>query len=36
MVSNDLIVELVSALRAKYGVSVDEAVFAAAFKPQQQ
>jgi peptidyl-prolyl cis-trans isomerase D len=36
MVSNDLILELVSALRAKYGVSVDEAVFAAAFKPQQQ
>src|SRR5205814_8417176 len=36
MVSNDLILELVSALRAKYGVSVDEAVFAAAFRPQQQ
>jgi peptidyl-prolyl cis-trans isomerase D len=35
MVSNDLILELVAALRAQYGVSVDDAVFAAAFKPQQ-
>ena len=36
MVANDLILQLVNALRAKYGVSVDEAVFAAAFRPQQQ
>ncbi len=36
MVTNDLILELVAALRTKFGVSVDEAVFAAAFKPQQQ
>jgi peptidyl-prolyl cis-trans isomerase D len=36
MVANDLLLELVGALRAKYGVSVDEAVFAAAFRPQQQ
>src|SRR5262249_21224993 len=36
MVSNDLLLQLVGALRAKYGVSVDEAVFVAAFRPQQQ
>jgi len=36
MVANDLILELVAALRTKFGVSVDEAVFLAAFKPQQQ
>jgi peptidyl-prolyl cis-trans isomerase D len=36
MVANDLILQLVAALRAKYGVSVDEPVFVAAFKPQQQ
>jgi len=36
MVANDLILQLVAALRAKFGVSVDEAVFVAAFKPQQQ
>lgn len=36
MVANDLILQLVAALRTKYGVSVDEATFAAAFKPQQQ
>jgi peptidyl-prolyl cis-trans isomerase D len=36
MVANDLLLELVGALRAKYGVSVDEAVFVAAFRPQQQ
>jgi peptidyl-prolyl cis-trans isomerase D len=36
MVANDLILQLVQALRVKYGVSVDEAVFVAAFKPQQQ
>jgi peptidyl-prolyl cis-trans isomerase D len=36
MVANDLILQLVGALRAKYGVSVDQAVFAAAFRSQQQ
>ena len=36
MVANDLILQLIAALRTKYGVTVDEAVFAAAFKPQQQ
>ncbi|MDP1750184.1 MAG: peptidyl-prolyl cis-trans isomerase, partial [Reyranella sp.] len=36
MMANDLILELVAALRAKYGVTVDEANFAAAFRPQQQ
>ncbi|HEY6717076.1 MAG TPA: peptidyl-prolyl cis-trans isomerase, partial [Reyranella sp.] len=36
MVANDLILQLVAALRTKYGVSVDEAAFAAAFRPQQQ
>ena len=36
MMANDLILELVAALRAKYGVTVDEAAFAAAFRPQQQ
>ena len=36
MVANDLILQLVAALRTKYGVSVDEAAFAAAFQPQQQ
>jgi peptidyl-prolyl cis-trans isomerase D len=36
MIANDLLLELVAALRAKYGVSIDEAVFLAAFKPQQQ
>ena len=35
-VANDLILQLVSALRTKYGVTVDEAAFAAAFRPQQQ
>lgn len=35
-VANDLILQLVAALRTKYGVTVDEAVFAAAFRPQQQ
>lgn len=35
MMANDLILELVAALRAKYGVTVDEANFAAAFRPQQ-
>jgi len=36
MMANDLILELIAALRAKYGVTVDEANFAAAFRPQQQ
>ena len=36
MVTNDLILAIVAAMRTKYGVSVDEAVFAAAFGPQQQ
>lgn len=36
MVANDLILQLVAALRTKYGVTVDEAVFLASFKPQQQ
>jgi peptidyl-prolyl cis-trans isomerase D len=36
MVANDLILQLIAALRAKYGVTVDEAVFAAAFRPQNQ
>ena len=36
MVANDLILQLVAALRTKYGVTVDEAAFAAAFRPQQQ
>ena len=36
MVANDLVLQLVAALRTKYGVTVDEAVFAAAFRPQQQ
>ncbi len=36
MVAGDLILQLIGALRTKYGVSVDEEVFAAAFRPQQQ
>jgi peptidyl-prolyl cis-trans isomerase D len=36
MVANDLILQLVGALRSKLGVSVDEAVFVAAFRSQQQ
>ena len=35
MMANDLILELIAALRGKYGVTVDEANFAAAFRPQQ-
>ena len=35
MMANDLILELVAALRAKYGVTVDERAFTAAFQPQQ-
>jgi peptidyl-prolyl cis-trans isomerase D len=34
MIGNDLIAQLLGALRAKYGVSVDERVFMAAFQPQ--
>jgi peptidyl-prolyl cis-trans isomerase D len=36
MVANDLILQLVSALRTKFGVTVDEPMFIAAFKPQNQ
>jgi peptidyl-prolyl cis-trans isomerase D len=36
MLANDLILQLVAALRTKYGVSVDEATFRATFQPQQQ
>lgn len=35
MVANDLILQLVAALRAKYGVTVDEAAFQATFATQQ-
>ncbi len=35
MVANDLILQLVAALRAKYGVTVDEAAFQATFAQQQ-
>lgn len=35
MVSNDLLLQLIAALRAKYGVTVDEAAFAATFQSQQ-
>ena len=36
MLASDLVLQLVTALRIKYGVSVDQAVFAAAFRPQGQ
>jgi len=36
MIGNDLVAQLLAALRAKYGVSVNEPVFTAAFQPQQQ
>ncbi len=36
MVANDMIAQLIAALRARYGVSVDQPAFAAAFQPQQQ
>ena len=36
MVANDLILQLIAALRTKFGVSVDDAAFAAAFRPQNQ
>ncbi len=35
MITNDLILQLVAALRTKYGVTVDEAMFLASFRPQQ-
>jgi peptidyl-prolyl cis-trans isomerase D len=36
MVANDLILQLIAAMRTKYGVVVDEAAFVAAFRPQGQ
>ncbi|TMJ26485.1 MAG: hypothetical protein E6G95_13595 [Alphaproteobacteria bacterium] len=36
MIGNDLVAQLLAALRAKYGVSVDEQAFMAAFQPQNQ
>jgi peptidyl-prolyl cis-trans isomerase D len=36
MIANDLVTQLLGALRGKYGVTVNEQVFAAAFSPQQQ
>ncbi len=36
MIGNDLAAQLLAALRAKYGVTVNDQVFAAAFQPQQQ
>jgi peptidyl-prolyl cis-trans isomerase D len=36
MVANDLVTQLLGALRGKYGVTVNEQVFTAAFAPQQQ
>ncbi len=36
MVANDLIAQLLAALRGKYGVTVNDQVFAAAFTSQQQ
>ena len=36
MMANDLVTQLVAALRVKYGVSVNEGVFAEAFKAQPQ
>jgi peptidyl-prolyl cis-trans isomerase D len=36
MVGNDLVAQMLGALRQKYGVTVDQAVFAQAFSPQQQ
>jgi peptidyl-prolyl cis-trans isomerase D len=35
MVANDLVAQLLGALRQKYGVTVNQAVFAQAFAPQQ-
>ncbi len=36
MLANDLVAQLLAALRQKYGVTVNQAVFAQAFAPQQQ
>jgi peptidyl-prolyl cis-trans isomerase D len=36
MVGNDLVTQFLAALRTKYGVSVDEGAFTAAFQSQQQ
>jgi peptidyl-prolyl cis-trans isomerase D len=36
MIGNDLVGQLIAALRAKFGVTVDEKVFLAAFQPQNQ
>ena len=36
MIANDLILQLIAALRTKYGVSIDQAAFAATFQQQQQ
>lgn len=36
MIANDLVAQLLAALRAKYGVKIDEQVFASAFQAQQQ
>jgi len=36
MIGNDLVAQLLAALRAKYGVSMNEQVFAAAFQSQPQ
>jgi peptidyl-prolyl cis-trans isomerase D len=36
LVGNDLVAQLLGALRQKYGVTVDQATFAQAFSPQQQ
>ena len=36
MIANDLVAQLLGALRGKYGVSINEQVFSAAFSPQQQ
>ena len=36
MVANDLILQLVGALRAKFGVTVDEGAVHGRLRPQQQ
>lgn len=36
MIANDLVAQFLAALRLKYGVSLDQAAFLAAFQPQQQ
>ncbi len=36
MVANDLVAQLLGALRGKFGVEINEQVFNAAFRPQQQ